>query len=65
MCLICVEMSKNTLTSMEAKKNLIEMKNTIPKEHIVEVCQMIQNKENEEREYPLDWLEDEHYGDTD
>jgi len=65
MCLICIEMSKNALTSMEAKKNLVEMRNTIPEEHLMEVCQMIWDKEDEEKGYPLNWFEDERYGDTD
>ena len=63
MCLICVEMLHERLTSHEARRNLGEIKSTIPKEHIIEVYQAIRDKENEEKEAL--WLDDEQYGDTD
>ena len=48
MCLICVELAKNTLTSIEAKRNFAEMKSQIDEHHQSEVLQHIQMKEDEE-----------------
>ena len=48
MCLICVELTKNTLTSNEARRNLGEMKNTLDKDHMADVLKMIWEKESEE-----------------
>ena len=66
MCLICVELSKNKLTSIEAKKNLGEFIHTIEEEHVKEVWQAIWDKEDEEREInDIHWYEDDQFGDTD
>lgn len=62
MCLICVELSKNKLTPLEARRNLGEMKNSIEEEHRLEVLRKIWRAE--EQEY-LNWYEQEKYGDTD
>ena len=48
MCLICVELAKNTLTSIEAKRNFVEMRSQIGAQHRSEVLQRIQMKEDEE-----------------
>ena len=48
MCLICVELAKNTLTSIEAKRNFVEMRSQIDAQHRSEVLQRIQMKEDEE-----------------
>ena len=51
MCLICVELKKDTLTSLEARKNLGEMRETIEEDHRLEVLRRIWDKEDEEFEY--------------
>ena len=56
MCLICVELQKNKLTSHEARRNLGELFEDMDKEHVKEVLKLIWNKEDEEN----DW-EDENY----
>ncbi len=48
MCLICVELAKNTLTSIEAKRNFAEMRSQIDEQHRSEVLQRIRMKEDEE-----------------
>ena len=63
MCLICVELSKNKLTPLEARRNLGEMMHVIEEEHRMEVLRNIWKAEEEE-EY-LNWEEQEKYGDTD
>jgi hypothetical protein len=50
MCLICVELTKNTLTSQEARRNLGEMRTSIDDEHRIEVLRKIWDKEDEENE---------------
>jgi hypothetical protein len=50
MCLICVELTKNKLTSIEARRNLGEMHTTLKKEHIQELLKLIWEKEDEEYE---------------
>ena len=50
MCLICVEIQKDKLTSLEARSNLREMQSTVPKEHMIEVLRLIWKKEDEEFE---------------
>jgi hypothetical protein len=65
MCLICVELAKNTMTVIEARKNLGEIKSTISREHILEVYQMISDKEMREDDYHAVMAENEYYGDSD
>jgi len=48
MCLICVELAKNTLTSIEARRNFAEMKSQIDEQHRSEILQRIKMKEDEE-----------------
>ena len=48
MCIICVELQKNKLTSLEARSNLREMGFTIKEDHRMEVLQLIWDKEDEE-----------------
>jgi hypothetical protein len=50
MCLICAELSKNTLTVKEARRNLGEMYTGMDKDHIHEVLQLIWQKEDEQYE---------------
>ncbi len=61
MCLICVEMTKNKLTSKEARSNLRETYKTLPKEHVYEVIKMIWKKEDEEAEEAEQLLEKEEH----
>jgi len=66
MCLICVELSKNKLTSIEARRNLGEFIHTIDEKHAKKVWQAIWDKEDEEREInDIHWYEDDQFGDTD
>mgnify|MGYP003114704918 CR=1 FL=1 len=62
MCLICVDLTKNSLTALEARQNLKEMISSLPKEHIHQVLRLIWQKEDEEY---IHWYDDERYGDTD
>ena len=48
MCVICVELTKDKLTSDEARRNLGEMRETIDKGHRMEVLREIWKKEDEE-----------------
>jgi len=48
MCLICVELTKNKLTSKEARSNLEEIHEDLDEEHIFEVLRAIWKKEDKE-----------------
>jgi len=50
MCLICAELSKNTLTVEEARRNLGEMYTVMTKDHVREILQLIWQKEDEQYE---------------
>jgi hypothetical protein len=50
MCLICIEIQKDKLTSLEARGNLREMQSAVSKEHMIEVLRLIWKKEDEEFE---------------
>ena len=50
MCLICIDMQKDKLTSSEARKNLEETHEAMSKEHIFEVLKLIWKKESGEQE---------------
>jgi hypothetical protein len=58
MCLICVELKKNSLTSIEARQNLKEMRETIEEDHKLEVLRRIWDKEDEEYDSMLDYGSD-------
>tara|TARA_R110000824_G_scaffold336557_2_gene523074 strand:+ start:140 stop:328 length:189 start_codon:yes stop_codon:yes gene_type:complete len=62
MCLICVDLQKDKITSEEARSNLDELHSTMKKGHIHEVLQLIWKKEDDEyaEEYNFD-----NHGDTD
>ncbi len=62
MCLICVELTTNKLTALEARNNLKEMRSVLPAEHRIEVLKMIWDKEDEEY---MNWYDQNRYGDTD
>ena len=47
MCLICVELTKDKLTPLEARRNLGEMAHVIEDDHRIEVLQAIWKKEDE------------------
>tara|TARA_R100000008_G_scaffold69005_1_gene46318 strand:- start:9971 stop:10204 length:234 start_codon:yes stop_codon:yes gene_type:complete len=49
MCLICIEIEKERLTPLEARKNLSEMRNEMPEEHRIEVLRLIWKKEDEQQ----------------
>jgi len=50
MCLICVELTKNKLTSLEARRSHNEMRKTRKKEHMHGSLSLIYKKEDEEYE---------------
>ena len=50
MCLICVELSQDKLTSLEARRNLSEWINVIEDEHREDLMKAIWKKEDEERD---------------
>lgn len=59
MCLICVELSKDKLTPVEARRNLSEWTNVIEEDHRLEVLREIWKKEDElERNLISDWGSD-------
>ena len=62
MCLICTELKKDKLTSLEARRNLGELYTNMEKDHIHEVLKLIWNKEDEEY---IHFYENNKYGDTD
>jgi hypothetical protein len=53
MCLICVELSQDKLTALEARRNLSEWVNVIEDEHREELMKAIWKKEDEERDCDL------------
>jgi hypothetical protein len=53
MCIICAELAKGKLTSLEARRNFIEMKSSLDDQHRLEVLQHIWEKEDEENYYNL------------
>jgi len=53
MCLICAELAKGKLTSLEARRNFREMKTSLDEEHRTEVLKRIWEKEDEEDYYNL------------
>ena len=67
MCLICVELKKDKLTSFEARRNLGELYTTMEKDHIHEVLKLIWNKEDKEqdREDMSYYYKDNTHGGTD
>jgi len=46
MCLICQSLDDMTITPWEARRNLQEMKDNLPQEHILEILKKIE-KEND------------------
>ena len=48
MCLICVELNRERLTSKEARKNLGEMYTSMESDHILEVIRKIWRQEDKE-----------------
>jgi len=59
MCLICVELSKDKLTPLEARRNLGEMIDVVEEDHRIEVLQAIWKKEDELNRLNEDAYEDE------
>jgi len=48
MCIICIDLTRNKLTSREARRNMFEMRSQIEDEHRVEVLAKIWEKEDNE-----------------
>jgi len=60
MCIICIDLTKNKLTSKEARRNMLEMRSQIKKEHRVEVLAKIWEKEEIENSSGVrDYTEEE------
>jgi len=60
MCIICVDITKNKLTSVEARRNLGEVHESLAKDHVLELLQLIWQKEDEEFQEEYDvYLEDQ------
>ena len=59
MCLICVELTKDKLTSAEARRNLGEMRTSLTKEHVLELLHLIWQKEDEESNESIPPSEDD------
>ncbi len=51
MCLICVELAKGKLTSLEARRNFRELKSSLDDRHRLEVLELIWKKEEDESYY--------------
>ena len=62
MCLICVELTADRLTSLEARNNLSEFRDTLTRQHKEKILKLIWRKEDEEYSTEYD---QEIYGDTD
>ena len=50
MCLICIDLQKDKMTSKEARKNLGETYKTLDKDHTLKILKLIWEKEDEECE---------------
>jgi hypothetical protein len=60
MCIICVDITKNKLTSVEARRNLGEMHEALAKDHVLDLLHLIWQKEDEEFQEEYDvYLEDQ------
>ena len=51
MCLICVELAKGKLTSLEARRNFGELKSSLDDNHSLVVLKLIWQKEEDENYY--------------
>ncbi len=49
MCVICVDIEKNKLTSLEARRNMGEIASLLTDEHKIELLKKIWSKEEEEQ----------------
>ena len=58
MCLICIEIEKDKLTTKEARNNLSELRDDMSKEHRLEVLKLIWKKEDEEYDSMKDYGSD-------
>lgn len=63
MCIICIDIEKNKLTSLEARRNMGEMANEISEEHKMELLKKVWAKEEaealdgeEEYDHLLEWF---------
>lgn len=48
MCLVCIDLKREKLTTKEAKKNISEMASEVGQDHYLEVLQMIWDIEDSE-----------------
>ena len=56
MCIICVQYEMSLLTIDGVKKNLREMREVLPEEHVEEIEAMLQEKEEEQYEQLMEEL---------
>jgi isoleucyl-tRNA synthetase len=50
MCLICIDLKRNKLTSREARRNLEETHELLDEDHIMEILRAIWKQEDAEQE---------------
>jgi hypothetical protein len=65
MCIICVDIRKDKLTSKEARRNLGELYTAMERDHIYEVLRLIWRKEDQEYAEEYENNQCAYYGDTD
>ena len=49
MCIICIHLEKDLLTTKEARRNLTEMSFELDSEHVLDVLELINLKESRDR----------------
>ena len=61
MCIICVELEKDKLSPLEALINLGEMAEVVGQDHVLEVLDLVKEKEEELKDYLGDVDEEGNY----
>ena len=51
MCLICSDLSKDRIKPKEARRNLVEIRDSLTKDHYQEILELIDEKEQDEFEF--------------
>lgn len=67
MCIICVQLAQDKLTTKEARRNMGEMRDSIEEDHRIDVLKAIWKKESAEEDqqkdsfFEEDWFADENW----
>ncbi len=68
MCIICVQLAQDKLTTKEARRNMGEMRESIEEDHRIDVLKAIWKKEEEQDQqkeddsfWNEDWLADDNW----